>query len=388
MGNAESAAEDETKDDESTSNSRRSHKHRVNMIVLAAHQHPATNYLLSRIPSNFVVVADGDDPSYFRPDVLADVELVLNISGDKMLLLALWPYLEKVKWIHSATAGVDQILFRKERLSLADATLTAKKFSASIERNLRGNKVRISCTRGLYAPPLAEWVIGCCLHFCKSMPRVRLSQREGLWDICSVRMLDQSTLGIVGFGATGRATARLAHALGMRVLACRKRPKSGPQHPEDDAFCEAVLPSTPRNLERIFRESDYLLVAVPLTTDTRGMVSHGLISLMKPTATLVSVSRTAVVDVAALGAALRAGSLGGVAMDLDKEGAVGPGHPLRQANRAVLSSSCAANVPNILRAALDQFLLYAEAWQGNGRVWQGKTLDEFRQIFVDVGRGY
>jgi glycerate dehydrogenase len=132
------------------------------------------------------------------------------------------------------------------------------------------------------------------------------------------------TLGVIGWGELGRAVAKVAAAFGMRVLVAERKPVAG-------AASGALRPGrTP--FDQVLAESDYLTLHCPLDASTRGLIGATELARMKPTAVLINTARGAVVDEAALAAALRAGRLGGAGIDvLSQEPPIvvdGKGNPL------------------------------------------------------------
>ena len=142
-----------------------------------------------------------------------------------------------------------------------------------------------------------------------SWPRTRLMGREA----------SGSTLGLVGFGAIARDTARRATALGMRVVAYD--PFLADDHP---AFAQFGV--TPLTLDVLLATSDAVSLHVPLTDSTRGLIGPEALARMKPDAVLINAARGSVVDEAALADALTAGRLGGAMLDVfDREPLAGGG---------------------------------------------------------------
>ena len=152
-------------------------------------------------------------------------------------------------------------------------------------------------------------------------PRARMSQG---------RETAGKTLGLVGFGGIGRMTAKLAQALGMRVLAY------DPMLPPDaPAWSEAGVGR--RELDALFGEVDVLSLHVPLTESTRGLVDAARLARMKPDAILVNTARGGVVDETALAATLRNGKLGGAALDVFDDEPLRAGSPLAGAPNLILT---------------------------------------------------
>ena len=145
------------------------------------------------------------------------------------------------------------------------------------------------------------------------------------------------TLGIVGMGKIGSAVARRSRGFSMRVLYHSRRPLAPGR--------EAELSASYRDLDALLSESDFVVLCVPLTAETRGMISRERLSRMKPTAVLVNIARGEVVDEAAVADALASGGLFAAGLDVyEKEPAV---HP------ALLSAPSAVLLPHVGSATGD-----------------------------------
>ena len=147
--------------------------------------------------------------------------------------------------------------------------------------------------------------------------RARLVELEGL------------TCGIVGFGRIGQATARLASAIGMRVIAY------SPNQP-DAAFLACGVERA-ESIDAVLRGSDFVSLHLPATAATRRMIGRRELALMKPSAFLVNTSRGDVLDEPALIAALLAGSIAGAGLDVFEREAMPPDHPLLGLRNVILS---------------------------------------------------
>lgn len=157
---------------------------------------------------------------------------------------------------------------------------------------------------------VAEYVIGALLRLRRPLDRLDATLRERGWGEARpladpLLEIGGTTLGILGVGEIGRRVASIAErGFGMRVLGASRNPTKLP------TYVEAA------DLDRLFAESDAIVVACPLTDETRGLVGARLIGLMKPGAVLINVARAAIVDTAALVAALNEGRIGGAAVDV------------------------------------------------------------------------
>jgi glyoxylate reductase len=130
--------------------------------------------------------------------------------------------------------------------------------------------------------------------------------------------LEGATLGIVGFGTIGLAVAKRAQVSGMRVVYTNRKPRA------DDADTGASY----RPLGALLAEADCVVLLVPLNSETRGLMGDEQFAKMKPTATLVNVSRGAVVDTGALLRALEQKKIAGAALDVTEPEPLPPDHPL------------------------------------------------------------
>jgi phosphoglycerate dehydrogenase-like enzyme len=242
---------------------------------------------------------------------LDDVEVMLRgwLSSDAFdRLLARAPHLA---WVHSATSGVERALT-----------------PASRERGLV-----VTNARGVFSRPIAEYVLMMILSVSRRLPQLLELQRERTWQPLEGAELRDVTVGIVGLGSIGRAVGALATAFGCRVVAIRRRPDgegsgsggdaggAGGGDPGDDAdqrtFGEAMLDRVggPETLPELLGESDFIVLAAPLTPETEEMINAETLAMIKPGAWLINVARGRLIDERALLRALRDGPLGGAVLD-------------------------------------------------------------------------
>ncbi len=205
---------------------------------------------------------------------------------------------------------------------------------------------------------VAQLVFAHILHFSQDVAGHADSVRHGDWsraaDWCywnrPLVELDGLTLGIIGYGRIGRATAAIGRAFGMRILATRRSPA---EHETDVEFvsCDTLL-----------AQSDVVSLHCPLTDETWHLMNQARLKLMKPTALLVNTARGALVDSRALAAALAAGRIGGAALDVLE--AEPPPHddPLLTAPRCAITPHLAwatrAARGRLIEAAIDN----VQAW--------------------------
>jgi phosphoglycerate dehydrogenase-like enzyme len=233
---------------------------------------------------------------------LDEVEVMLRgwLSSDAFdRLLARAP---RLAWVHSATSGVERALT-----------------PASRDRGLI-----VTNARGVFSRPIAEYVVMMILAVSRRLPQLLELQRERTWQPLEGAELRDVTVGIVGLGSIGRAVGALATAFGCRVVAVRRRPESGPEATRGDddlSFGEAMLDRVggPETLPQLLGESDFIVLAAPLTPETEDMINAETLALVKPGAWLINVARGRLIDERALLRALRDGPLGGAVLDTFRE---------------------------------------------------------------------
>jgi (S)-sulfolactate dehydrogenase len=183
--------------------------------------------------------------------------------------------------------------------------------------------IAVIAATGANALAVAEYVIGAAMLLLRGAYRSTAEVAAGGWPrqaLGNGREIGAKTMGLVGFGSIGRHTARLAQAIGMRVVAT-------------DAMLEPGAPAfvaggvSPVGLDDLLATADVVSLHVPLLEATRGLINSARIAAMKPGAVLVNTARGGIVDEAAVAAALRSGRLGGAALDVFAREPLAADHP-------------------------------------------------------------
>lgn len=221
----------------------------------------------------------------------ADVEIILGILNER--LFAATP---KLRWVHAIASGVDSLMFPD--FVNSDVILTGEK--------------------GLVGGHLADTGFGLLLALTRQI-HTAIKLGPDAWDNrVAMRMkeleLEGLTMGIVGFGGTGRAMAKRAVAFGMNTIAVDEFPSPG------DHGVEEVWPAS--RLDDLLAASDVVAVCCPLTPETDRLFNDDVFAKMRPGSYVVNVTRGEVIDGPSLVRALESGALGGAALD------VAPGEPL------------------------------------------------------------
>jgi glycerate dehydrogenase len=225
----------------------------------------------------------------------------------------------------------------------------------------REHGIAVANIRGYCTQSVAEHVFGTLLMLTHSLPAYRASVRAGEWqasgEFCllahPVRELSAMTLGIVGFGELGREVARIAGAFRMDVLVA-VRPGS-PSVPDGRTAFEEVL-----------GRADVISLHCPLTDATRNLFDSGAFSKMKRGAILINTARGAIVDSAALVAALESGRIGGAAIDVLATEPPGAGEPLLgyTGDNLIVTPHIAWATDEARQAAIDELAANAEDFIG------------------------
>lgn len=167
--------------------------------------------------------------------------------------------------------------------------------------------VVVTVTAGALTETVADHAWALLLAVARQIPRFDRAVKAGGWERLPSLDVSGSTLGIVGFGAIGRAVARRATGFGMRVLAYDAFPDPAAAKTLGVALCD---------LEALLATSDFVSLHVPLTPGTRGLIGEAALRRMKPTAVLINTSRGGVVDEGALLRALQEGRIAGAGLDV------------------------------------------------------------------------
>jgi len=246
-----------------------------------------------------------------------------------------------------------------------------------------------SSMSGASAPQVAEYVLEMILALGHKLPQIMEHQKRADWseergEIFQPMELNQSTVGIIGYGSIGRQVAKLLRAFGATVLATKRdamRPADGGYSPEgvgdpEGDYLQRLYPA--EALKSMLKECDYVVVCVPLTKDTQGLIGEAQLAVMKQPAFLVDVSRGGVINHAELIPALAEGQIAGAALDVYPEEPLPEDNPLWKMPNVILTPHIAGVSQEYNCRAVD---LFAENLK---RYLDGEQL----MNLIDVQRGY
>jgi phosphoglycerate dehydrogenase-like enzyme len=236
----------------------------------------------------------------------------------------------RLRWMHVFNVGVDHPIFD--------------------EMLARG--VRLTTSAGSTAAPIAQTAIMALLALARGFPRWLVAQRSRRWDPernSSPPDLRGQTAVIVGLGKIGTEIARLARVLGLKVIGVRRSPRGGGD-PVDELHPPAALPG-------LLARCDWLVLACPLTPETRGLIGADALARLPRGARLINVARGEIVDEPALIATLKSGQLAGAYLDVFETEPLPPASPLWDLPNVLVtphnSASAAGNDRRVLEIFLD-----------------------------------
>jgi phosphoglycerate dehydrogenase-like enzyme len=262
----------------------------------------APQWFSQRLRADFPQLEVVQLPNYDRVSeeiVDADLAIAWSLRGEQVAAA------KKLRWIHSTAAAVHSLMTRE----------------------LQASNITVTNARAVHGPVVAEHAMSLVFAMAKRLPEAAKFQAHRHWaqqEICEniprPRELKDATMVIVGFGSIGTSLAKLARALGMRVVGVREHPEKGSE--SADAMYGFA------DLNDALGEADFVVLATPVTERTRHLMRAESLERLKPNAYLINVGRGVLIDEEALVHALRANRLAGAALDVTTEEPLPPASPL------------------------------------------------------------
>lgn len=261
-----------------------------------------------------------------------------------------WP--GRLRWVHLASVGIDY-------------------FPAWLFEG-----VQVSCARGVAAEPIADYVFSVLLEQSLAL-NARRAKNAADWERQStlvisqpMRLLAEQTLGIVGYGAIGKAVAQRAKAFGMTVQALRNG-KGSAQLTEDGT-------SYAKDLSQLLASSDHVVLALPLTAQSRGLINADALAYCKPGLHLINVARGGLVDQDALKVALDSGLLGAASLDVTEPEPLPEDHWLYGHEKVRLTPHISWAAGDVQAATRDKFAENLQRYRSSQALFD----------VVDLSKGY
>ena len=280
---------------------------------------------LTDVSDLFRAERNGDSAAKEKLDaLLAEAEVVFGARLPQNVVTRA----PQLKWIQVTSAGVNRFL----------------------DAEMLESSVVLTNSSGMHATPISEFVLGLMLMFVKHAPSCFQAKQEKEWRRFPPSVLRLKTVGIVGLGSIGREVARLAKAFGMRVLATRRSTKQAGR----TKYVDIMLPQN--QLRQLLAESDFVVLALPLTHETAGFIGEEELRAMKPTAYLINIARGGVVDEEALIRALEENWIAGAGLDVFVTEPLPPDSKLWELPNVILSPHISGGLEDYAAQATELFL--------------------------------
>ena len=296
------------------------------ILVLANPGEPQLATLREQLTEVRIIV--GDSAEAFEQEA-ANAKVLFNWSGRLALFKTVFGMCPHLLWVHSRSVGLERTLFPE----------------------LKESPVPLTNGVGVFSASLGEFALGAILYFAKDFRRMIRNQMAGVWEAFDVSWVSGQTVGIIGYGDIGRAVAARVRAMGMTVLAVKRN--ASPLRSADELVEQTY---TPEQRLEMLSLCDYVVVAAPLTSETRGMIGEAEFAAMKPSAVVINVGRGPVINEEAMVRALSSGRIAGAALDVFDHEPLPAGHPFYKMENVLLSPHCADHTPDWLDNAMKFFI--------------------------------
>jgi D-2-hydroxyacid dehydrogenase (NADP+) len=239
------------------------------------------------------------------------------------------PIAGKLRWVHSPYAGVENVLFPE----------------------FVGSDITLTCSKGIHVHQMTELLFGMMLAFTRRLSSYSRLQERREWNTSPYRetqLLAGSTIGILGLGKIGSAMAKAAKGLGMTVIGLRRNSSIPVEHVD-------VLVGR-EELPRLLRESDHIVIILPLTAETRNLVTMSEFDMMELRPYVYNLARGPIVNTGDLVEALRAGKIKGAGLDVFDEEPLDERSPLWGMENVIITPHIGGLVPHYFDGAIDLFI--------------------------------
>lgn len=236
---------------------------------------------------------------------------------------------DNLKWIQSWSAGVDKFL------------------EDNGFKYLKENEITLTSVKGIHKDSMSEQVMGYLISFSRRLPELMELKKEKVWDRLKVDYLKDKTLSIFGLGAVGKEVAQKAQAFKMNVIGVKRN-----TNVEIPGVQEIYSPD---QAEKVLNKSDYVVVTMPLTEETRGYFDYDKFAAMRETAYFINVARGEIVKEEEMIKALNEDLIAGAALDVFAEEPLPKKSPLYEMDNVILTPHTSGLFPDYNKEAVQIF---------------------------------
>lgn len=290
----------------------------LNVLILNPLSDRHISTITSAVPQARITVSDLTSASEYIENT--DIIVAMGMTD----IRPLFPQATRLKWVHALTAGVEGLIFPE----------------------MQNSQVILTNSRGIHGIPVSEHVLALILAFNRCLHQLIRQQLVKQWKRVLPDEIHEKTIGIIGLGSIGREIAKKSKGLGMQVLATKRRESQ-------EIFVDKMY--APDKLLDMLALCDFVVVALPLTEETRELLRLEHFTAMKRSAYLINIARGDVIRQADLVQALQEGLIRGAGLDVFDQEPLPEDNPLWDMPNVIISPHVAASSPYYLDRAIKTF---------------------------------
>lgn len=296
----------------------------------------AEEKLRSRFPDVSFKITESNEE---LKEILKDSEILLCWRFKEELL----PLAKRLKWVHTALAGIEDFMYPE----------------------FMNSRIVLTNSSGVASNGIAEHVIGVVLCFSRKIFDSIQHQLKGkyerfkIWESESIPFeIEGKTVGILGYGSIGREIGSKCKALGMKVIALRRKKSESCEEKNEgrgERKGDADLIFHKDQLHELLKKSDFVVITLPLTPDTQGMIGEEELEQMKKDAYLINIARGEIVEEDALIKALNKGWIAGAALDVFEKEPLPQNHPFYSMPNVLITPHISGTNPEYMNRVVEIF---------------------------------
>ncbi|MDU4961574.1 MAG: D-2-hydroxyacid dehydrogenase [Sporomusaceae bacterium] len=290
----------------------------LNVLILNPLSDRHITTITNLVPQARIIVSDLENALEYIDNI--DIIVAMGLTDIRPLFLQA----PKLKWVHALTAGVEKLIFPE----------------------MQASNVVLTNSRGIHGIPVSEHVLALILAFNRCINQLIRQQIDHKWKRVLPDEIHEKTLGIIGLGSIGREIAKKSKGLGMQVLATKRKASQ-------EIFVDKMY--TPDKLQDMLALCDFVVVALPLTEETRELLRLEHFTAMKRSAYLINIARGDIIRQPDLIQALQEGLIRGAGLDVFDQEPLPEDSPLWEMPNVIISPHVAASSPYYLDRAIKTF---------------------------------